>query len=75
MNQISNSPRSVADELRVIRKAIRRIQAHESHAALKALKDVQDLAEEAKSSIIPEEPAPTLVKFQIAQREGWKGFR
>lgn len=52
------NPRSIADELRVIRKALRRIQAHENHEALKALEDVKRMAEEAKTVRLAVNPGP-----------------
>lgn len=65
------NPRTIADELRVIRKALRRIQAHENHEALKALEDVKRMAEEAKSRPVTELPTTT-VTFRVEHDgPGW----
>lgn len=72
------NPRTIADELRVIRKALRRIQAHENHEALKALEDVKRMAEEAKSKRIDERAVnvehsacPKHFASNAFDREGW----
>ena len=77
MTQETN-PRTIADELRVIRKALRRIQSHQNRDALRTLDEIKRLAEEAKIHLISEEPAPPpmLVQFQVNPEDRQQyGFR